>query len=924
MVSITGVTGCQASHYYTEKDNYYSKEQGEWYGKGAAELGLAGPIEKEVFEDILAGKSREGDQLVGTGVNGEHRAGIDVTFSAPKSVSILSEACDEGAVRQAHREAVDSTLRHIEEHYAQARQTEKGQTERIDTGNLVIAKFEHDTSRELDPQLHTHAVIMNMTQREDGQWRALSNEELYNNKMYFGQYYRNELAANLRERGYEIESDHRGLFEVRGIDKDLRDHFSQRSEQIADKVKEMRTQYPHSEESKLREIAALGSRIAKQDVDKEAVHEAWNERLRELEHTIEGVIQNVHREAENARQKEQERTEPRLNEYDYIRIAARDLTENESTFSKESVLRNAGRLSVGQYRTGDLGRAFDELRSDKEIRRLDRNTFTTSEMQKIEKDIVRRVRHGQDKTESVTTPEKVQAGLKEYEQVRQRGNPEYSLTEGQRRSVEHILTSRDKYVGIQGDAGTGKSTMLGAVRQQAQSEGYEVRGLAKTGKAAEELEKNAGIRSQTIDSFLLQERDALGERQLWVIDEASMVGSRQFRELMIRSEQAEAKVVYVGDHKQEQAIDAGVPFQKLQESGVLKTVEMNEITRQSGEYRETSQDLAARRIDRAFGRLARTGKINEMPDRAERIKTIVEDYTGRPDYKDTIIVTARNDDRTELNDSIRKELKSLGRLDEKEYTFTVRASRNLSPEDRHFGQSYREGDVIYSTMAGVMGRAGSEGKVTSVDHHSHSITAKDKDGKEHSIDLIKDGGRISVYGEKEASFSEGDKVIFLKNDRGLEVKNGQCGTVRQVDELGHMSVQMESGREVEFNVGSQYNYIDHGYAVTSYKSQGQTSRDVIYHADTRREVNFNQAYVAITRGREDVAIYTDDKENLKDQMKNESMKTWSPDYETSPDFHRDQERKDFERSEMNESSKSGQDDSHVRDSAKDQEHDIEK
>jgi ATP-dependent exoDNAse (exonuclease V) alpha subunit len=759
-------------------------------------------------------------------------------------------------------------------------------------------------------------VIMNMTQREDGEWRALSNEELYNNKMYFGQYYRNELAANLRERGYEIESAHRGLFEVRGIDKDLRDHFSQRSEQIADKVKEIRAQYPHSEASKLREIAALGSRVAKQDVDKEAVREAWNERLKEQGYTKEGIHESTHKEAGQARQNEKERSEPAFNEYDYIRIATKDLTENESTFLKEAVLRNAGRLSVGRYRTGDLERAFDELRADKEIRQLDRNTFTTSEIQKIEKDIVKRVRHGQDKTESITTPEKVQEGLKEYEQAKRQGNPEYSLTEGQKSSVGHILTSRDKYVGIQGDAGTGKSTMLGAVRQQAESEGYEVRGLAKTGKAAEELEKNAGIRSQTIDSFLLQGKEASGGRQLWVIDEASMVGSRQFRELIIRSEQAEAKVVYVGDHKQEQAIDAGAPFQKLQESGVLKTVEMNEITRQSGEYRETSQDLAARRIDRAFDRLERNEKIRAISDRAERIKTMVKDYTGRPDYKDTIIVTARNDDRTELNDSIRKELKSLGRLDEKEHTFTVRASRNLSPEDRHFAQSYREGDVIYSTRAGVMGRAGSEGKITSVDHRNHAITAKDKDGREHVIDLIKDGGRISVYGEKEASFSEGDKVIFLKNDRGLEVKNGQCGTVRRVDEEGHMSVQMESGREVEFNVRSQYNYIDHGYAVTSYKSQGQTSRDVIYHADTRREVNFNQAYVAITRGREDVAIYTDDKENLKDQMKNESMKTWSPDYETSPDFHRDQERQDLERSEMN--------DSHVHEHDKGEGHDIEK
>lgn len=925
MVSITGVSAGQASHYYSQKDNYYTKEQGQWLGKGASELSLTGPIEKDDFENILAGKDKEGNNLVGAGVNGEHRAGVDVTFSAPKSVSILCELCGDEQVRQAHERAVEAILRHIEENYSQARQTENGETGRVNTGNLVIASFQHDTSRELDPQLHTHAVVMNMTHRHDGQWRALSNEELYNNKMYFGQYYRNELAANLKERGYEIESDHRGLFEIRGVDKDLREHFSQRSEQIAEKIDEVREKYPQADDSKLREIAALGSRVAKQNVDKDVVREAWNERLQEQGYTKEGIQESAYKAAEQARHAEKERTEPRFNEYDYIRIAARDVTENESVFSKEEVLRNAGRLSVGEYRNHDLERAFNELKEDKEIKQLETNIFTTAEMQKIEKDIVHRVRNGHDKAESITTSEKVQERLEGYEDSKRQGNPDYRLTEDQKKAIEHILTSRDKYIGIQGDAGTGKSTMLHAVREQAEREGYEVRGFAKTGKAAEELEKNAGIKSQTIDSFLLQKEEGSGDKQLWVVDEASMVGSRQYRELITRSELADAKVVYVGDQKQEQAIDAGSPFQKLQERGVLKTVEMNEITRQSGEYKETSQDLAARRIDRAFDRLERNEKIHEISGINERIEAIVKDYTSRADYKDTIIVTARNNDRTELNESIRKELKSQGRLDEMEQTFTVRESKNLSPEDRHFAQSYREGDVIFATKAGAMGRAGSEGKVTAADYQNHTITVEDKDGKERSIDLIKNGERISVYGEKEQSFSDGDKVIFLKNDKGLEVKNGQSGTLRHVDEQGNMSVQMESGKEVHFNVHSQYNYVDHAYAVTSYKAQGQTSQEVIYHADTEKEVNYNQAYVAITRGREDVAIYTDDKGNLKDQMKVESSKSWSPDYETSQQLSqgiKDEGTRDLGNSDTNGSLNQARNDSHMQD--KQEEHSIEK
>ena len=313
----------------------------------------------------------------------------------------------------------------------------------------------------------------------------------------------------------------------------------------------------------MREIAALGSRIAKQDVDKEAVREAWNERLQEQGYTKEGIQESTHKAAEQARQAEHDRTEPRFNEYDYIRIATKDVTENESTFSKEEVLKNAARLSVGEYRNHDLQRAFDELREDKEIKQLEKIYSPRPRCRKSKKISFTGSGTVTTKQSPSQSSEKVQERLEEYEGTKRQANPDYRLTEDQKKAVGHILTSRDRYIGIQGDAGTGKSTMLHAVREQAEREGYEVRGFAKTGKAAEELEKNAGIKSQTIDSFFLQEREGSGNKQLWVIDEASMVGSRQYRELLIRSEQADAKVVWVGDQKQERAIDAGFPLSEI-------------------------------------------------------------------------------------------------------------------------------------------------------------------------------------------------------------------------------------------------------------------------------------------------------------------------------------------------------------------------
>jgi len=390
MVSISGVSAGQAEVYY-QKDNYYSKQEGEWQGKGAEKLGLQGPVEKEDFKKLLNGQGTKGEfQILNGGENQNHRAALDLTFSAPKSFSVFSEVLGDDRVRAAHEKAVTETLSYVEQHFSQARQTIKSNTEKIDTGNLTIAKFEHNTSRELDPQLHTHTVVMNMTQRPDGSWRALSNEKLFENKMLIGQIYRNELAANLKDLGYPIQSDEKGLFKIQGIDKKLLDHFSQRKEQINAKIKELKKSglYQNADEQKLREIATLGSRVAKRDVDMQTVKESWSDRLHEQGYTKEGIRESIQKAAEQMKKAEINRKDPKMNEYDYIRLAGKIVTEQEATFSKEDILKTAGKLSVGEYRISDLDKAFNELNKKKEIKTLDKGIYTTAEMQKIERDIL--------------------------------------------------------------------------------------------------------------------------------------------------------------------------------------------------------------------------------------------------------------------------------------------------------------------------------------------------------------------------------------------------------------------------------------------------------------------------------------------------------------------------------------------------------
>ena len=221
---------------YFKEDNYYSKsealEQSKWFGNGAKALGLEGKVEGEPFKNLLHGQSPDGSKtLSGKKINlKKHRAGFDLTFSAPKSVSMAVLMGGDRQLEQAHRIAVERALKIIEQQYAQARVWDGKQQQKVNTGKLVVAQFHHTTSREKDPQLHTHCVLINSTQLENGKWRALSNEELYNQKMLLGKVYRNELASECQKLGYEIEKKENGLLSIKGYTPEQLNQFAKRSQ----------------------------------------------------------------------------------------------------------------------------------------------------------------------------------------------------------------------------------------------------------------------------------------------------------------------------------------------------------------------------------------------------------------------------------------------------------------------------------------------------------------------------------------------------------------------------------------------------------------------------------------------------------------------------------------------------------------------
>ncbi|MCY4600824.1 MAG: relaxase domain-containing protein, partial [Acidobacteria bacterium] len=348
MVASIGVvaSAAQGASYY-ERDGYYAKDDPEhreasrWAGKGAEALGLSGPVDADVFRRILEGRVPSGPQLGRRGPDGEirHRPGRDVTLSAPKSVSLIAMVGGAERIVDAHDKAVGKTLAWIEEHAVRTRVQDKATGAMVRAGHqkMVAATFRHDTSRNLDPQLHTHCVIANMVQGEDGKWRTMVNDGLYREKMAIGAVYRAELAGGLKDLGYAIEKTHPdGRFEIAGVSREVIEAFSTRRAEIEAAMAERGLGTP-AENPHLAARATLMTRAAKRDMDKVALRETWQLQARALGFSADAV-------QANARQAERDRSPPDLFSHpgdaagDAARWAVAHLSEREAVFGHGDLL----------------------------------------------------------------------------------------------------------------------------------------------------------------------------------------------------------------------------------------------------------------------------------------------------------------------------------------------------------------------------------------------------------------------------------------------------------------------------------------------------------------------------------------------------------------------------------------------------------
>ena len=863
-----------AREFASGRQNYWSRDQqgfSEWQGRLADRWGLSGSVGNEHFARLSEGQHPiTGEQLVrhqisrtyeGRGgqevTSVEHRAGWDATFSAPKSISLTALVGGDDRVREAHRESVRVALGEIE-HYTQARIGNVHAPET--TGKFVAATFEHDTARPVDgyaaPQLHTHAVIFNVTERENGQTRSLQSHELYASQHYGTAIYRAELAMRLQKLGYELERGKNGQPEIKGYTREYLEASSPRRQQVQDYKREQGI-----DGATAGQIAAHRTRDRKELQSPEEVQRQHRELATRFGHQAGRVVTEARERAQILRQ---ERS-PEQAAQQALSYARDHLFERQAVWDRRAVYETALSRGMGETTYSHVQQEFERRMEAGEFREAPASVrgsqITTAEMIQMEQKIIAIMQRGNERGHN----DRTLLQESDYFEILDR-HP--NLNNSQREVAKEVFHSREKIIAIDGVAGAGKTTTLAVIREGAERDCYLVEGFAPTSRAAQKLGES-GIKTSTLQMHLARgQKPNTGNKRLYVLDESSLASTKQVHDFLNRL-QPNDRVLLVGDHRQHEAVEAGRPFAQLQQAGV-KTIALDQIVRQQDpKLRQVVELLACGEVGIAVANLDQQNRVHEFRSRDERMNAIAKAYAKAPES--TLVVSPDNRSREEINCLIHAELQTRGVVSREEHKVqTLVARQDLTGAARTWAERYEFGDVLrYSRASKETGIGkGEYARVVGIDARHNRITVELKDGRQSIYDPRRQRG-VSVYRDEQRALSVGDRVQFTAPNHDLKIANREIGTITGINENNRLVVRLENGQDLEVDP-ERHPHLDHGYAVTSYSGQGQTADRVLIHVDTdlptKDLINSRMAYVAVSRGAVDAQIFTNDRGGLAEAL----------------------------------------------------------
>jgi conjugative relaxase-like TrwC/TraI family protein len=824
---------------------------GEWFGLGAEQLGMSGKVGEDAFLALCEGlRPDSGERLTlrknsmrktESGQTANRRVFYDFTFSPPKSVSVVGLYQDD-RILALHDRAVRTALGELEK-FAETRVRRLGVEAERPTGNLVGALFRHDTSRELDPHLHTHCVLFNATfDPVEKRWKALQAGSMYRAQKFIENLYYHELAKALRGLGYEITNNARD-FEIRQVPKSVIDRFSKRHRQIDEETrKEIKREGLHGSVKALRRQVAESRRRRKmKDSTADRLRPSWENQMTPEERRALAELRpnaNIHPSETN--------------------VGEIVTWADARLFERRSVVQDFELWSEALARGRGEGFALSDLTSAVEaggyIRELGTRNLTARGLLRCELEIVLAAKEGR----FVHTPLVAAPALPS------------SLSDEQRRAAERILGSRDLVTLFRGGAGTGKSFTLKSVERELASAGHPVVVLAPQRQQVRDLQ-NDSLPAETLASVLA--RKSLPPGAVVILDEAGQVGVRDLRALVALVQNQSGRLILSGDTRQHGAVAASDALRALETYAGLQVAEINTIRRQDPQlgtgahekrfirnYREAVKAAAEGRESESFDRLDRMGCVREEigDDRHAKLAEIYQESVERGER--TLVVAQTWSEVNRVNDAIRDRLKTTGHLSDgvRMQTYQTLNWEDAQKRDARF---YAPGQhAVFLKRYGRFER----GEVCEIAEANERGLILLKNGRRSQMSYSY-AARITITASSTLEIAPGDRLQLKLNGRSQEghaFSNGDLVSVKAVTPGGALRVVDAEGTVKTLSAAQHV--FTRGYAVTSYASQGKTVDTVLLSdAACRAATSRNQWYVAISRARKRVVVFTANKAELR-------------------------------------------------------------
>ena len=847
-------TVAQAKDYFRDalsKADYYMEDQemnGVFNGKVAKRLGIEGEmIDKETFEKLCDNiNPKDGGSLTPYTLE-NRRVGYDISFHCPKSVSIAYGLSNDEDMLRCFEESVDETMREMEAD-AQTRVRVDGQYDDRDTGELLWTNFVHKTARPTegfppDPHLHCHCFTFNATFDEvENKFKAAQFHNIKRDMPYYQARFQKRLADKLSDLGHPIRKTNNG-FELAFIPQKAIEYFSKRTNLIGQVAREKGI-------TDAKALDGLGAKTRSAKIKNLLMPELikkWQEQIEE----------------NDLKSLEEEK---RTTDYTLDADKSVDYALNH-VFTRNSVKRDRQILAEGyKYVVDNNQVSMDEID----------NSF-------LKNDRIFRIQVG---SQQLCTTQLVHAEERRMINLARDGigklrplKPNYKppvlskLNDEQMLVLKHVMTSQDKLTMIRGAAGTGKTTLLKTAVPEIEKTGRNVFLFAPTAEAARDVLRKEGFeKADTVARFLKDKnlQPKIQGQVVWV-DEAGMLGAKDMSKLLAIAGNHQARLILSGDPRQHSAVERGDAMRLLQSVGKVPIVSMERIYRQKKDYyKQAVHQISSGNIKSGFEILNQRDHIIEQ--KPENIKRdLIDEYLQtRIQGKSALVISPTRNQVKALNKDIREELRGKKYIGKRERNFTVYENLNLTDAQKSDIRFYQSGQVIQTQKPLPSNNGGilKGEKLTVVDTKDDQIIVEDKYKKQHRLPTQK-AEAYAVFSSRQIALSKGDEIRIV-NKNGFDLNGRRLDNRIQLKVTGFTrkgdikTVKISKSRQTEFILPMDHGNFDYAYATTSYSSQGKTVDHVIIeqNSTTFAASNQNQFYVSVSRARENVTVYTDDKEEL--------------------------------------------------------------